>query len=507
MSKTLENLIEQATELLKRYDGAVLLLEKKAEDYSVRLAHETDDSIALLKKEIAILDVDETINILRSVSNKNIEALTVKSQEITAEMEQKLQNLDIEQVIADFKTEADAIVKSIKDEVITTSQNNMTNFTILSSKNIKLNRDSSCVQGSSTYSSLIKVAKNRFAIAKLLFGSGRTEATLTPFTIDGNGKLSVSEPAQMFLNISGAGISTTQFFSADNTGKLFAYGHNMYPGQSSHQFGYFYGRVNENNNVVDVGYSTDLNYHQNNGQYGGMLDGDGNGFYADGSSYNQSDSKQRSIHINYSGDTPSLKVHNPSSDTSTGYASHFIGQEGVSNAGITGIVHYRTSANAYKERAFNSDGSSAEYEISGWDSEMVAFVLSNGKVLNITRGSAGYIACVYAAYNNRTIVNDINFDLNHFYPYWSNANITNVAKDTWLVFNYQIRAIFTMHINPDTYEMTIIDGIDSGLLTGNNSQLSVKVGGASNEFLIVSQHQENNFQTVKVVKNPLKMKK
>ena len=505
MSKSLENLIEQATELLKRHDKAVLLLEKRSDEYSIKLANETANSITLLRKEIEVLDAVGVINELTNAKNENIEALIKKSNEITAEMETKLQNLDIEQVIADFKTEADAIVKSIKDEVVNTTSSSLVDFEIISSKFIKLNQDSDCSRGSSTYNSILKVDKNRFAIAKLLYGGGKTEATLTPFTIDENGVITAYSPARMFYNTSGQGISTTEFFSVDNTGKIFAYGNNMYPGQASHQFGYFYGRVNEDNIVTDVGYAVNTDFHQGNGQFGGMLDSDGNGFYAVGSSYNSSDSKQRSVRINYSGNVPNPSTYNPSSDTSTGYASHFISQNDVSNTNIVGITHYRLNNNAYRERAFGADGSSMDYTIPNWDSEMIAFVLSNGKVLNLSRGNAGYVACVYSAYNARTIVNNIDIDVNYFYPHWSNSDITNVAKDTWLVYNYQARVIFTMHINPDTYEITIIDSVTSGLITGTSSQVSLKVAGVNNEFLVITQHTFSSYQMVRVVKNPLKM--
>ena len=117
MSSTLEKLITQTNVLLERYEGAILLLEKKSDDYSIKLANATKESIALLKKEIEVLDVDATINTLNEASNKTIESLTVKSNEITAEMEKKLANLDIKQVIADFKIEADKIIVNIKKEV------------------------------------------------------------------------------------------------------------------------------------------------------------------------------------------------------------------------------------------------------------------------------------------------------------------------------------------------------------------------------------------------------
>jgi len=117
MSSTLEKLITQTSVLLERYEGAILLLEKKSDDYSIKLANATKESIALLKKEIEVLDVDATINTLNEASGKTIEALAVKSNEITTEMEKKLQNLDVEQVIKDFKTEADKIIVNIKKEV------------------------------------------------------------------------------------------------------------------------------------------------------------------------------------------------------------------------------------------------------------------------------------------------------------------------------------------------------------------------------------------------------
>jgi len=501
---SLELLIQKSTELLEKYDNARVLLEQESQELSKRLELETSDSIELLRKEIEVLNVDGTINLLKEETNKNLQALEERSSEIVVAIEEKLKNLDIDKIIADFNNQATQIIDEIKSQ----TNNGLLDFITISSKTIKCNFNSYCTSGSSTYSSFIKVDDNRFAIAKLLYNSTQrtTEATLTPFEIDVNGNIvNIKTPTQLFYNSSYGGISTTQFFSVDGTGKLFAYGNNAYPGQSSHKFGYFYGRVDENNNVTNVGSATNTSYHQSNGQYGGMLDSEGDGFYAQGSSYDQGDSKNRHIRIDYSGVTPNLSVINPSSDTSTGYSARIISQKGVSNPNIVGIIHYRTSSTSYYERAYNNSGSYTNYSINSWDSNMIAFVLSNGKVLNIGSGNSGYRAVVYNAYNQRTVLNEFELDPNYFYPYWSAGQITNVGKDTWLVYNYSSRILFSFHIDPDTYKITVIDSALVGISIGSSSQTFVKTAGANHEFLVIVPAMSSNYQFVKVVKNPLKM--
>lgn len=525
-STTLSDLIAKQTQLLEKYDYAFFLLNKKSGDYSEQLRLATEDAIKQLKAEIADLDVEATITKLRGEA-KTLEIelqekydsldldaiftkLDEKVSEAIAQLEDKYASIDIDTVLQQIKDDTDVALAKIDEKIATVGGTATFNLEVVDTKLLKLNTmsDSYAPRGNSTYRSMFKVNERVFAMATLLYSgtsSNYTEATITPFFVNEDGTISESTPKQVFGNTSGRGISTTQFFSVEGTGKLFAYGNNCYPGQSSHKFGYFYGRVDESGNVANTGSATNSDYHIANGQYGGMGDGDGNGFYAVGASYSSSNSKARHVRINYDGNTPSLGVINPSSNTSTCYASHIIPQKGVSNTNIVGIVHFRTNSSSYKERAYNSSGSYSDYTIPTWDSEMVGFVLSTGAVLNVTRGNSGYRACVYGSYNSRTVINDFELDSNYFYCYWSRADITNVGNDIWLAYNYQAKMVFSFHIDPNSYKVTIIDSAFVGMSVGNNSTTSLKVAGANNEFLVVCSHSSSASDLVKVLRNPLKM--
>ena len=374
---------------------------------------------------------------------------------------------------------------------------------VLDSANVKTNSRTQCVKGHTNYQTLVKVNDLTFVIIRILYSSAytETEATATAIKLDPvTGAIAtVGSPQQLWTNTSYGYLSTTQFVTVEGTGKFFAYGRNAYPGVSSSSYGYFWATFDEDGVKTNSGVTINNDYHGSTGQWGGMLDATGEGFYATCSSYS-SDSKARQIKINYTGGIPNVSTLNPSSNTSTNYSTKFVSQNGVSNIDIVGICQFRTSSTAYKTRAFASDGAYTDFtrSIEAWGKESIGFSLSNGKVLVLDERDGNY---AYSSRSGREKVEG--FSARLVYSEDTANQITSVGVDTWVSFDRISGNLTSFHINPSTYKLTILD--TKAIPLYSSADTFVKICGENNEFVLIVPRLMNNYNDVITLKHNLKL--
>lgn len=268
---------------------------------------------------------------------------------------------------------------------------------------------------SSTYSFASRTAGGRknnkfFTIRGEYNGTaGQTRARVTAFEVNTTtGAISLLAENNSWLNTSGSGWSTTYFNSPEGTGAYWAGGNNAYPGQSSHYFGYFYGKVNENGSLSATGYNASNADHGYNGNYNVPPTGTNTGYVISGG-YSGSDSRARWRTSEWDGTSWTTgSENNPNSNTSTTYGLIMVASPTYTASGndFVGAVQYRDSVGNDKLRVVAANGSTSEHSLPNRDSNAIGFQLDDGTV--IVYGTFGTYK--FTAYNSKST-------LNATYPY------------------------------------------------------------------------------------------
>jgi hypothetical protein len=277
--------------------------------------------------------------------------------------------------------------------------------------------------GNATYSCCMRTAGgkkgNTFFFARLENTSSQTRMRVYPFTVHRTtGVITFENQSNVWLNTSGGGVSTTYFTGPDGTGAVFAGGHNMYPGYSSHQFGYSKFIVNANGTLTDNTAVYTNADHGYNGSFHTLPTAINTGLfpsagYNAGSSYlafyRQHTMNGSSISV---GSLQSL-----SSDTSTSYGVGMIAQPGVFQTGaqVCGFIYFRINGSNYRVRALAANGSFTDHAVSNWDSQALAFQMTNGDVILY---SSQHTIMRFTAHNSKTDLTSAN-SLPAAYNAWS----------------------------------------------------------------------------------------
>lgn len=245
-------------------------------------------------------------------------------------------------------------------------------------------------EGNTTYSACLRAAGgtkgNSFFFARLERNSSATDTRLRvyPFTVNrSTGAITWGSAQNVWYNSSGSGYSTTFFNDVAGTGSVFSGGHNMYPGYSSHVFGYSYFHVTEGGSVsgsysytnADHGYNGGFSHLPTSETTGRMISA---GYNANASS--------RAYYRTHSVSGSSISIGGSSSlgsDTSTSYGVSMISQPGVYQSGnqVVGAIYYRTSNSNYYLRTISANGSVADHSVSDWSSNAKGFQMANGDVI------------------------------------------------------------------------------------------------------------------------------
>lgn len=263
--------------------------------------------------------------------------------------------------------------------------------------------------GNSTYSCCMRTAGgkkgNTFFFARMESNSSSSQTRLRvyPFTVNrSTGVITWGTAVNVWLNTSGAAVSTTYFTGPDGTGAVFSGGHNGYPGYSSHVFGYSKFIVNANGTLSDNGYSYTNADHGYNGMFYSLPTSISTGYFSS-AGYNAGASSLAYYRQHYMGGS-SISVGsltNLSSDTSTSYGVSMIAQPGVYQTGnqVVSLIYYRINGTNYRVRATSAGGNYSDHAVSAWDSNAFAFQMTNGDVILY---SDAHTVMKFTAYNSKT---------------------------------------------------------------------------------------------------------
>lgn len=267
---------------------------------------------------------------------------------------------------------------------------------------------------STTYQVCLRAAGgtkgNSFFFARLERNSSATNTRLRvyPFTVNrSTGAITWGSAQNVWYNSSGSGYSTTFFNDVAGTGSVFAGGHNVYPGYTSHMFGYSYFHVTESGSVsgsysytnADHGYNGGFTHLPTSETTGRMISA---GYNANASS--------RAYYRTHSVSGSSISIgglSNLSSDTSTSYGVSMIPQPGVYQSGnqVVGAIYYRTSSTNYYLRTISANGSVADHSVSNWTSNAKGFQMANGDVIIY---SSSHSPMRFTAYNSSSTMSSAN---------------------------------------------------------------------------------------------------
>jgi hypothetical protein len=244
---------------------------------------------------------------------------------------------------------------------------------------------------------------NTFFFARLETSSSQTRMRVYPFTVNrSTGEITWQSASNVWLNTSGSGFSTTYFTGPDGTGAIFAGGHNVYPGNSSYTFGYSKFIVNANGTLTDnTSVSTGAD-HGYNGNYFTLPTAINTGLFPS-AGYN-ANASSRAHYRQHTMNGSSISVgslQSLSSDTSTSYSVGMIAQPGVFQTGakVCGFIYFRINASNYRVRALAANGSFTDHAISNWDSQALAFQMTNGDVILY---SSQHVPMRFTAHNSKT---------------------------------------------------------------------------------------------------------
>jgi hypothetical protein len=311
---------------------------------------------------------------------------------------------------------------------------------------------------------------------------GGNSGTVFPFQIAADNSFIAGTPVRMWSNPSSPSDFSTCSLITDNVSGGFHYSGNIpWPGNGSHTMGWGTGLLNANNTAgtfTNSGTNTTQGIHDHNGQYFGLPDSDGWGWYGCNNGYSQNDGQTRIHAINYlNPNSPSVDIQNPSANTSTSPVMQFILQDTstTANTAISGSCHYRNGSSQVVARVFSPGGSSQDYNSSQNWSELYTsgqyygFALADGRVI-VYHGAQTWL---YTAFNNRTQVTsgapfaDVDF---------RGSCIVNDGPNSWLVLSAsstQAPFLQKWTINPSTYVWTLNWESENPMVLGTSAYLKL----------------------------------
>ena len=157
----------------------------------------------------------------------------------------------------------------------------------------------------------------------------------------------------------------------------------MYPGYSSHRFGYSYFHVTESGSVSGS-YSYTNADHGYNGGFSHLPTSETTGWMISAGYNANSSSRAHFRTTSVNGSSISIGgLQNPSSDTSTSYGVSMIPQPGVYQSGnqVVGMMYYRTGSTNYYIKTISANGNTSNHSVSSWSSNAKAFQMTNGDVI------------------------------------------------------------------------------------------------------------------------------
>lgn len=300
---------------------------------------------------------------------------------------------------------------------------------------------------------------------------GGLRATILPFQINADNSFVYGTPTDMWTNPSSPSDFSTCSLITDHKSGAFHYsGHIPWPGTSGHTMGWGTGLLNANNtasNFTNSGSTTTQGIHDHNGQYQGLPDSDGYGWYGINAGYSQSDSLTRQHWIDYNNpSSANVTIISPSANTSTSPVMQYILQENstTANTAISGISHWRDGSNYVNARVWAPSSNSYTDYNSGknWgyynSGQFWGVALSNNKTL-VYHGSA---VMLYTAYNSRTDVTTIADPFPMENPDFGGNCIIPDGTDSWLMLengpSSQVVVLGKWSINPITLKWTRVGG-------------------------------------------------
>lgn len=384
------------------------------------------------------------------------------------------------------KTEIQALMQTV-------ARNGLANMELVDSKLVRFTSDANLTASSESYRALLDAGGDMFGVLAHCTGSGRCGLYVTPVAVDANGLLSVSAGLTVWYNPSYSGISTTSVVHYPGTGKFICPGHNIYPGRSSHGYGYGWGFLKADG-TMSVGYQVDGKGARNNYHQTGVESG--SGFAASWAGYNGNAPYR--MRCDFSGDTPSVNYEVTNANSSTAYDVQMIGQDGVASV-LDGLVYFYISSQ-YRVRA-GSGANFSDRTVSQQKSNDIAFTLSTGSVVHYIDGAP---ARLYTSHSESSDIEEV-FPLQM--STWSGAQYTSVGQDRWLVVHPYTFRILLLDIDPTTCRVTIADQADFiGLaaLVGTSTRVYIRpTVDAKHLIFMVPTGSNGMYAQVQTYKNPL----
>ena len=272
----------------------------------------------------------------------------------------------------------------------------------------KMKQNDTNWSSSSTYSCCMRTAGgkkgNSFFFARLEYNGiiNYTRLRIYPFTVNGStGAITWGSESNVWQNTNASATSTTYWTGPDGTGAVFSGGHNAYPGQNSHYFGYSKFIVNANGSITDGGYSSTNADHGYNGMFYTLPTSVNSGYMISGG-YSGSDSLARRRVNSTDGSTVTVgSLTNLSSNTSTTYSVNMIAQPGVyqSSNQVVSLLYWQDGSGNKKVTAVSANGSTSNHSVDSMDSNAFAFQMTNGDVILY---SDAHTPMKFTAYNSAT---------------------------------------------------------------------------------------------------------
>lgn len=370
-----------------------------------------------------------------------------------------------------------------------------------------------------TYSCCMRTAGgkkgNTFFFARMENTTSQTRMRVYPFTVHRTtGVVTFGTQSNVWLNTSGGGFSTTYFTGPDGTGAVFAGGHNIYPGYSSHKFGYSKFIVNANGTLSDNTAVFTNADHGYNGNYFTLPTAINTGTFPS-AGYNASASTL-AFYRQHTMNGSSISVgslQSLSSNTSTSYSAGMIAQPGVFQTGaqVCGFIYFQINSSNIRVRALAANGSFTDHAISTFDSQPMGFQMTNGDVILY---SSGNVTMRFTAHNSKTDLTSANTLPGAFSQWGSFMNFGLGNNEFVLSLNTSSPVNFNLPLVKATLNSTTGFSI-SGVSPVVNPLVSLGVEGtysgifplyasaddANPDKLLIARH-ETSFVRTKVVDFP-----
>lgn len=329
--------------------------------------------------------------------------------------------------------------------------------------------NSTVSSGSHSYgSNLIRRGGQRgniFGAARMCYNNsgGNTGTSAFAFTIDpSTGNITRTHggntQSMLWQNNSGSANSTTYFNHPYGTGGLFYGGHNAWPGQSSHAFGYGTAYLDGNGSWNHLTASYTNNDHGYNGFFTSIPDSGSNteGRQLSGG-YNSSSRGQYRVN-NFANTSWSVGGSSQfNTDTSTTYGVSFIPNADTTISNSTqpvSALEYRINSTNYRIFVTNANGSTSEFSIPDWTNNTEAYLTTSGNVFLYS----GIYQKKFTSYNSAS---DITYrSQNATSSYTSGRHVKQNKFIRLANTNNTQYGISYFEIDSSTGEMTILQNVN-----------------------------------------------